>query len=201
MKILRIYSTSINDRFMDEAVDTLRNGDPVIYPTDSLYAIGCDALDNSRIERLCALKGLNPKRDFLSIVCSDFSMASEYARIDNRAFSLMKQWLPGPVTFVLPASTKLPKVFKGRRTVGIRIPDSPIAVELVRKLGHPIMSTSVDLEPDIIGEPEEIALKYASGVPLMLDGGSSEPTPSTVVDLTDSSAPVVLREGKIEFQP
>ena len=200
MKLLRIYPTSINTRFIDEAVDALRRGQTVIFPTDSLYGIGCDALDNQSVERLCALKGINSKRESLSIVCSDISMASEYARIDNRAFALMKRWLPGPVTFVLPAATTLPKAFKGRRTVGIRVPDSPIAKALVEALGHPVMTTSVDLDPDVVGNPEEIALRYAASVPLLLDGGSSGSEPSTVVDLTDSSAPTILRPGKLDIE-
>lgn len=201
MKILRIYPTSVNDRFMDEAAEMLRDGQPVIVPTDSIYAIACDAMDNQRVERLCALKGINPRKENLSVICSDISMASEYAMIDNRAFALMKRYLPGPVTFILPASTKLPKVFKGRRTVGIRIPDSPIATDLIRRLGRPLMVTSVDLPEEIIGEPEEIALRYASAVPLMLDGGSGGSVPSTVVDLTDSSDPKVIRHGKTVFEP
>ncbi len=200
MKILRIYPTSINDRFMDEAAAMLSEGEPVIIPTDSLYALACDAMDNQRIERLCALKGINPKRENLSILCSDISMASEYAMIDNRAFAIMKRYLPGPVTFILPASPRLPKVFKGRRTVGIRIPDSPIALDLIRRKGGPLMVTSVDLPEEIIGEPEEIALRYANDVRLLLDGGSGGSQPSTVVDLTDSSSPQIIREGKISFE-
>lgn len=201
MKILRIYPTSINERFMDEAAGLIRDGEPVIIPTDSLYAIACDAMDNQRIERLCSLKGLNPRRDLLSIICSDISMASEYARIDNRAFAIMKRYLPGPVTFILPASTRLPKVFKGRRTVGIRIPDSPVAIDLVNRLGHPLMVTSVDLPEEIISDPEEIALRYANVVSLLLDAGSGTDIPSTVVDLTDSSDPKVIRRGQVDFEP
>ena len=113
MKTLKIYPTSINQRFIDEAVDVMRDGGIIIYPTDTLYALGCDALNQRAIERLCHLKGIDPKRNTLAIVCSDLSQAAGSARIDNRAFEVMKRYLPGPFTFILPPSHDLPKVFKG----------------------------------------------------------------------------------------
>ncbi|MDE6378523.1 MAG: threonylcarbamoyl-AMP synthase, partial [Duncaniella sp.] len=130
MKTLRMYPTSLNDKFLDEAVEALERGELIVYPTDSLYALGCDALNNNAIERLCRIKGIDPKKQSLSVVCASLSMASEYARIDNEAFRILRANLPGPFTFILPAATTLPKVFKGRRTVGIRIPDNPIALAL-----------------------------------------------------------------------
>lgn len=201
MNILKIYPTSINQRFIDEAVDRLRAGDIIIYPTDTLYAIGCDALNNAAVERVCRLKGINPQKQSLAIICSTLSMASEYARIDNRAFSILKRNLPGPFTFILPASTRLPKLFKGRREAGIRIPDNPIALALAEALGHPLMSTSIEFDeesPETAVHPEEIAMKYDSrGVDLMLNGGSGNTEPSTVIDLTDSSAPKIIRESTL----
>ncbi len=132
MKTLRMYPSSLNDRYLDEVADTLQNGGIIIYPTDTLYALGCDALNNGAIERLCKVKGMNPQKQTLSIICDGLSMASEYARIDNEAFRILRTNLPGPFTFILPASTTLPKVFKGRRTAGVRVPDNAIARAITR---------------------------------------------------------------------
>ena len=135
MKTYKMYSTSINERYIDELVDTLRKGGVVVYPTDSMYAIGCDALNNRAVERVCRIKGINPAKQRLSMVCGDISQASDYARIDNNAFRLLKSNLPGPFTFILPASTKLAKAFKGRHEVGVRVPDNGIARCLADSLG------------------------------------------------------------------
>ena len=149
MKMLKIYPGSINSRFIDEAVDVIRSGGIVIYPTDTLYALGCDALNNKAVEKLCRLKGINPDKQLLSVVCASLSQAAEYAKIDNRAFAYLKEYLPGPFTFVLPASSALPKIFKGRKTVGIRIPDNPITLALTEAAGGPLLSTSVAVDSDI----------------------------------------------------
>ena len=201
MKILKMYTSNINDRFMDEVIETLRDGGIVIYPTDTLYAIGCDALKNNAIERICKIKGINPQRTNLSIVCSDISQASQYARIDNRAFQLLRENLPGAFTFILPAASTLPKVFKGRKTVGIRVPDNVIACEIAARLGNPILTTSIewDDDPEDGCNPQAIALKYEDIVDIVIDGGSGELTPSTIVDCTDSSAPEIVRDGKGEL--
>lgn len=188
MKTLRMYPTSINDRYIDEAVELLNGGGLLIYPTDTIYALGCDALNNRAIEALCRAKGIDPKKQTLSIVCASLSMASEYARIDNEAYRILRRNLPGPFTFILPASPTLPKVFKGRKTVGIRIPDSSIAIALAERLGHPLLSTS--LTPG--SEYEEQAM-------LMIESGEPDGTPSAIVDLTDSQAPEIIREGKKEL--
>ncbi len=202
MKLLKMYETSINERFIDEIVATLRDGGIIIYPTDTIYAIGCDALNNRAIEKVCHLKGLNPDKQTLSVVVSGISMASDYARIDNKAFSILRSNFPGPFTFILPASTRLPKIFKGRKSVGIRVPDNRIACEIVERLGNPVLSTTI--LPDDTGEypvdPQVMALEYKDKVNLVIDGGEGGEMPSTVVDLTDSSDPVVVREGKGEFQ-
>lgn len=199
MKILKIYPTSINEMFLGEAADALRDGQLIVYPTDTLYAIGCNALDNAAIERLCRVKGINPAKTNLSIVCRDIAQASEYARIDNRAFRMLRDNLPGAFTFLLPASTTLPKVFKGRRIVGVRIPDNPISLALVDALGSPILTTSIewdDDEPMEAIDPEAIAMRYADTAALLIDGGEGSTEPSTIVDLTDSSSPEILRQGR-----
>ncbi|MDE6437345.1 MAG: threonylcarbamoyl-AMP synthase, partial [Muribaculaceae bacterium] len=185
MKILKLYSDNPNQNYIDEAVEALRAGEIVIYPTDTLYALGCDALNNRAIERLCRLKGINPDKNLLSVVCDELSQVAEYARVDNRAFRLLKEYLPGPFTFVLPASTTLPKVFKGRKTVGVRIPDNNIARALARALGHPVLSSSVELEDEYeTPDGEALGLRYEGQpeVSIILDGGEGGFTPSTVGD-------------------
>lgn len=204
MKTLRMYPTSINDRYLDEIVDCLKDGGIIIYPTDTLYAIGCDALNNSAIERLCKLKGVNPQKQTLSVVCDGISMASEYARIDNEAFRVLRRNLPGAFTFILPAATTLPKVFKGRKEVGIRVPDNPIATSIAERLGHPILSASLKVDDEVPEfDAQELAMAFEGVASMLIDDGESgngdsgwTPGPSTVVDLTDSREPEILREGK-----
>lgn len=198
MKILKMYASNINDRFMDEVVDVLNDGGIVIYPTDTLYAIGCNALNNSAIERICKIKGINPQRTNLSIVCSDISQASQYACIDNSAYQLLRENLPGAFTFILPAASTLPKVFKGRKTVGIRVPDNVIAREITKRLGNPILTTSIewDDDPEDGCNPQAIAMKYEDVVDIVIDGGYGELMSSTVVDCVDSKNPEITREGK-----
>lgn len=204
MKILRVHPTSIDERAIADAVGALQRGEIIVYPTDSVYALGCDALNNRAIERLCRLKGINPERNMLSIVCDGLSQAATYAKIDNRAFAMLRQYLPGAVTFVLPAATTLPKVFKGRKQVGIRIPDSPVALRLAEALGNPLMTTSISVAPEIedAGEMDVEALEGVFGrtpeITLALDAGPSGLRYTTVVDLTDSTAPAIIREGIVE---
>lgn len=204
MNTLKIHPTSIDTRVLSRAVDAMRDDGLVIYPTDTLYAIGCDATSRKATEALCRIKGLNPQKNALAVVCHDFSQASEFARIDNRAFAIMRRYLPGPFTFILPSSPSMPKIFKGRKQVGIRIPDNDVARELARTLGTPLLTTSLPsdgLEPEEITEPGEIELRAeAMGVEMLIDGGTGSAVPSAVIDLTDSSAPVVLREGPVEFE-
>ena len=204
MKILRVHPTSIDERAIADAVDALQRGEIIVYPTDSVYALGCDALNNRAIERLCRLKGINPERNMLSIVCDGLSQAATYAKIDNRAFAMLRQYLPGAVTFVLPAATTLPKVFKGRKQVGIRIPDSPVALRLAEALGNPLMTTSISVAPEIedAGEMDVEALEGVFGrtpeITLALDAGPSGLRYTTVVDLTDSTAPAIIRDGIVD---
>lgn len=151
---------------------------------------------NNADRRICRLKGIDPRRSELSVICSSLSQASEYARIDNRAFRILKEHLPGPFTFILPASTSLPKVFKGRKAVGIRIPANPIATELASQLGNPIMTTSIPYtDADEAVNPESIAMNHERDAAVMIDGGDGSTDVSTVVDLIDSSDPVILRQG------
>lgn len=200
MELLRVIEHNINERHIDQAVDALRDGAIIIYPTDSLYAFGCNALNNSAVERLCRLKGLNSDKTNLSIICHDISQVAEYARFDNRAFKIMKDNLPGAFTFIFPASNKLPKAFKGRKTVGIRIPDNQIALALVEQLGNPIMTTSVKTDDiDYAINPELMAEFYEDDVAVVIDGGEGNIIPSTIVDLRDAE-PEILREGKGELK-
>ena len=202
MRLLKMYPTSINEKYIDAVVKELKDGGIIIYPTDTLYAIACDALNNRAVERICKIKDIDPGRSTLSIVCSDISQAADYARIDNVAFKMLKEYLPGPYTFLLPSSTTLPKVFKGRKTVGIRIPDNAIAIALATALGNPLMTTSVEVDDDAPYEsvmPESIAMKYGDKVDIIIDAGEGDVVPSTVIDITDAYSPEVVREGKGEF--
>lgn len=202
MKILKIYENNINDRHIAEAVDALRAGHIVIYPTDSVYGLAVDALNKRATELLCRIKGLNPEKNLLSIVCADLSQASDYVRIDNKVFSIIKGYLPGAYTFILPASTRLPKIFKNRKTVGLRVPDNNIARRLAEELGNPLLTTSVDVDesnPEASVEPENIALTYANHAAVVIDSGRGDTVPTTMVDLSDSDNPEVVRQGKAEF--
>ena len=199
MKILKIFEENPNDKYIDEAVEVLRDGGIIIYPTDTLYALGCDALNNQAIERICKLKGLKSDKTNLSIICKDISEVAEYARFGNDVFRLMRSNLPGPFTFILTALSALPKAFKGRKTVGVRVPDNKIARLLVERLGNPILSSSVKCEDEDYGcEPELIAQCY-DGVELILDSGRSDSVPSTVVDCTSGECEIV-RQGKGELE-
>lgn len=203
MKHLQFYNGSINSRHIDDAVRILRDGGVVIYPTDTVYALGCDALNNRAIERLCRLKGINPEKQLLSIICSSLSQAADYAKIDNRAFRLLKESLPGPFTFILPASNTLPKVFKGRKSVGLRIPDNEIARALAEALGNPILSTSVEIDienPEEACSPDCLAIKYQHDADLLIDSGEGTIALSTVIDCLDSSAPEIVRQGIGEIE-
>ena len=200
MKILKILENNINARYIDEVVDVLRDGGIVIYPTDTIYALGCDAMNNQAIERICAIKDMKSAKTNLSIICGDISEVAQYAKFDNRQFKLMKSNLPGPFTFILPALSKLPKAFKGRKTVGIRIPENNIALAIVEALGHPILTTSVEgPDVDYITEPELIAETYSNTVDIVIDSGRGESEPSTIVDCTGGE-PEIVRVGKGELQ-
>ena len=199
MKILEIIPGNINQRLIDQAVECLNDGGIIVYPTDTVYAMGCDAMNNQAIERICCIKEMKSAKTNLSIICADISEVAQYAKFDNRQFKLMKSNLPGPFTFIFPALSKLPKAFKGRRTVGIRIPDNKIALAIVESLGRPILTTSVQGEDeDYRCEPSLIAETYASQVDIVIDGGRGGLMPSTIVDCTGSE-PEVTRQGRGEL--
>ena len=179
MRVLPIIEDNINMRHIEDIVSVLRDGGIIVYPTDTVYAIGCDALNNQAIERICSLKAMKSAKTNLSIICSDISEVSQYAKFDNLQFRLMKNNLPGPFTFILPAMSKLPKAFKGRRTVGIRIPENKIATAIEQELGHPILTTSVPAQDDDYRcEPELIAESLGNFVDIVVDSGRGGLIPS-----------------------
>lgn len=199
MKILNILEDNINERHIDTVVQTLKDGGVIIYPTDTVYALGCDALNNSAIEKVCAIKAMKSAKSNLTIICNQISQITEYAKFGNREFKVLKQYLPGPFTFIFQALSKLPKAFKGRRTVGVRIPDNAVACKIVEALGRPILSTSVEDEDiDYMCEPELIAEVYKSSVDIVIDSGRGGSIASTIVDCTSGDFEVV-REGKGHF--
>lgn len=199
MKILDIIPDNINERLIEQIAHCLDMGGIVIYPTDTVYALGCDAMNNQAIERICSIKEMKSAKTNLSIICADISEVAQYAKFDNQQFKLMKTLLPGPFTFIFPALSKLPKAFKGRRTVGIRIPDNKIALAIVRALGRPILTTSVQGDDeDYRCEPGLIAETYASQADIVIDGGRGGLIPSTIIDCTGSE-PEVIRQGRGSF--
>ena len=193
-----MISTNPNPREIERIVSALRDGGIVIYPTDTLYGIGCDALNVRAVEKICQLKGINPQKNNLSIICNDLSDISEYAKVDTPTFKLMKRNLPGPFTFILPTTSSLPKIYKNRKTVGIRVPDNPIIREIVSMLGNPVLNASVKDEHDEIEyttDPELIHEKWGDVADIVIDGGFGGIEPSTVVDCT-SDEPEIVRQGK-----
>jgi tRNA threonylcarbamoyl adenosine modification protein (Sua5/YciO/YrdC/YwlC family) len=179
-------------------VNILKDGGIVIYPTDTVYAMGCDALNVRAVERICKIKEINPQKSNLSIICPDLSNISEYAKVNNSVFKLMKRNLPGPFTFILNATTSLPKIYKNRKEVGIRVPDNVITMKLVGELGNPILTTSVREKDDIMEyctDPELIHEEYGNMVDLVVDGGYGGLEPSTIVNCTGDEVEIV-RQGK-----
>ena len=199
--LIKIYPENPNPKEVGKVVATLRDGGLVVYPTDTVYAIGCDALNVRAVERICRIKGVNPQKSNLSIICYDLSNISEYAKVSNAAFKLMKKNLPGPFTFILPTSSELPKIYKIRKEVGIRVPDNNIVRTLVQELGNPLLTMSVHDEDEIIEystDPELIEEKYGNQVDIVIDGGYGGLEGSTVVDCTTDDFTVV-RQGKGEL--
>lgn len=182
-------------------IDTLKKGGVIIYPTDTIYGLGCDINNAKAIERVCRIKGIKPDKAQLSFVCADLSHLSAYAKpVTNAVFRLLKEHLPGPYTFILEASKQVPKILKHKKdTIGLRVPDNVIAINLVEALGNPILSAS--LPGDMVEEytdPEIIYEKYQNLVDIVIDGGIGGFVPSTIVDCTGSD-PTVLREGAGEW--
>lgn len=199
--LIKIYPENPNQKEIDKVVKVLQDGGLVIYPTDTVYAIGCDALNVRAVEKICKMKGINPAKSNLSIICYDLSNISEYAKVDTSTFKLMKKNLPGPFTFLLNTTSSLPKIYKDKKTVGIRIPDNNIIREIVRILGNPVLTTSVKNDDEIIEyttDPELMDEKYENIVDLIVDGGYGGLEASTIVDCTDGE-PIVVRQGKGEL--
>ncbi len=197
--LVKLYKKNNSPETLQEIVDILNNGGIIIYPTDTMYAMGCHALKERPIEKICKFKNLDPRKHNLSIMCSDLSNISEYANIDNRTFKLMKKNLPGPFTFILKADSRLPKIFRNRKEVGIRVPDNDIVLEILKMLDAPLLTTTLphDENEDIeyITDPELIYEKFGNEVDLVIDGGIGELEPSTIVNCCEGE-PEIVREGK-----
>jgi tRNA threonylcarbamoyl adenosine modification protein (Sua5/YciO/YrdC/YwlC family) len=202
--LVKIYPENPNAKEIARVVNILQDGGLAIYPTDTLYAVGCDALNVHAVEKICRTRGVDPQRCRLSIICESLSSISDYVKVNNTVFKLLKQYLPGPYTFILPAvhGSRLPRPFKNRREIGIRIPDSLIAGELVRTLGNPLLSMSVPYdegESEYATDPELIYERYRNRVDVVIDGGFGGTKGSTVVDCTSDEITLV-RRGKGEWQ-
>ncbi len=196
MKRIKIWNEEVSSRQLDDICASLEAGETMVMPTDTLYAIACDALCPKAIEKICRLKGINPEKTNLSIICADISMAAEYARFDNYAFKLLKECTPGPFTFIFKSASKLPKAFKGRKLVGVRIPGNRLCRDIAERLGHPLLTTSIEYaDPDYARDPELIAEAYDGKADLMLLGEEGDTTPSTIIDCTGTS-PEIVRQGK-----
>ncbi|MFV0290874.1 MAG: L-threonylcarbamoyladenylate synthase [Mangrovibacterium sp.] len=198
--IVKLYNENPNERDVRYVAQKLREGAVIIYPTDTIYGIGCDITQAKAVERVARIKGVSVEKANFSFICSDLSHLSTYAKpISNDVFKLMKRCLPGAFTFILEASNNVPKYFKGKKkTVGIRVPDNNIIRRIVEELGNPILSSSVKDDDDLVEyttDPELIYEKYASVIDVMVDGGYGDNQPSTVIDCTGSEV-VVVREGK-----
>ena len=197
----RIYNDQPSEKKIDEVVQCLRNGGVIIYPTDTVYGLGCDLNNKKALERVARIKGVKLKDAHFSFVCYDLSHLSEYAKqISTKTYKLLKRIFPGPYTVILKATGKIPKIFNTKKkTVGIRIPDNTISREIVRQLGSPILSTSIHDEDDVIEystDPELIYEKYKHLVDVVIDGGYGKNVASTVIDCTDDEDYIILREGK-----
>lgn len=198
-QLVKIFEENPNECEIEKVVEVLKKGGLIIYPTDTVYGIGCDITNMKAMEKVAKLKGIKLEKANFSFICNDLSNLSDFVRqIDTPTYKILKRALPGPFTFVLPSNNNLPKAFKNRKTVGIRIPNNNIIRELVKKLGNPIVSTSIYDEDDLLEyttDPELIFEKWGAMVDIVIDGGYGGNIPSTVIDLTEDE-PVIIREGK-----
>ena len=198
-EFLKIYPENPSERHMQRVVDCLKSGGLVIYPTDTVYGLGCDINNIRALERIAKIKQVKLEKSNFSFICEDLSNLSDYVKqIDTTTFKLLKRALPGAYTFILPGSKKLPHPFKKRKTVGIRVPDNSIALGLVNRLGNPIVSTSIRDDDDIIEyttDPELIFEKWDNLVDIVIDGGYGGNEGSTIIDLS-TDPPEVVRSGK-----
>lgn len=199
--MIKFYEKNTPVADIDRVVEVLNNGGLVILPTDSVYAVACNALKEKAVQRICKLKGINPLKNRLSIICRDLSMVSDYVKMNNTTFKLMKHNLPGAFTFILPTNNHLPKIFKNRKEVGIRMPNAPVIKEIIRYLEAPIMLASLPLREDDLDyalEPELVDERYALEVDLVINGGYGLNTESTIVDCTSSDYEII-RQGEGEL--
>ena len=197
--IIKLYEKNNNPKDLARIVEVLEEGGIIIYPTDTMYAIGCHALKERAVERICRFKGIDPRKHNLSIICYDLSNISEYAKVDNNTFKLMKRNLPGAFTFILNTGSRLPKIFKNRKEVGIRVPDHAVIREICQLLDAPILTTTLPLEDsediEYITTPELIEEKFGGKSDLIIDGGIGDTEPSTVVSCMEGEA-AIIRQGK-----
>lgn len=198
-EFIKIYAENPNPKEIKRVVNVLRKGGLVIYPTDTVYGLGCDITNTKALEKIARIKGIKLEKANWSFICADLSNLSDYVRqIDTTTFKILKRALPGPYTFVLPGNSNLPKVFKKKKTVGIRVPDNSIAKALVEELGNPIVSTSIRDEDEMLEyttDPSLIYEKWENLVDIVIDGGYGDNVASTVVDLSGDE-PEVIRAGK-----
>jgi sua5/yciO/yrdC/ywlC family protein len=198
-KFIKIYPENPNEREIQKVVECLKDGGIIIYPTDTVYGLGCDITNSKALERIAQLKGIRLDKANFSFICADLSHLSDYVKqIDTATFKLLKRALPGAYTFILPGNNNLPKEFKKKKTVGIRVPDNTIARILVEKLGNPIVSSSIYDEDELIEyttDPELIFEKWQDKVDIVIDGGYGDNVASTVIDLSEG-VPTLIREGK-----
>lgn len=202
--LLKIYEDNPNPKAIQQAVDVLRRGGVIIYPTDTVYGIGCDITQQKAIERVCQIRGLNPDKANLSFICHDLTDISLYTKpFDTSVFRVLKKALPGPFTFIFKASGQVPKLLSSKKkTVGIRVPANAIVRAIVRELGNPIVTASIHDDDEIMEystDPELIYEKYQEKVDLVIDGGYGDYVASTVVDVTEGEFDI-LREGKGDLE-
>lgn len=198
-QFIKIYEDKPNEAAIAKVVKVLKDGGLVIYPTDTVYGLGCDITNSRALEKIAKIKGVKLEKANFSFICHDLSNLSDYVKqIDTSTFKLLKRALPGPYTFILPGNNNLPKEFKKKTTVGIRIPDNSIVLEIVRQLGNPIVSTSIRDEDEVIEyttDPELIFEKWQNLVDMVIDGGYGDNIGSTIIDLSGDE-PIIVREGK-----
>lgn len=198
-EFIKIYEDKPSEAAIKKVVEVLRNGGLVIYPTDTVYGLGCDITNSRALEKLAKIKGIKLEKANFSFVCSSLSNISDYVKqIDTSTFKILKRALPGPYTFILPGNNDLPKEFRKKKTVGIRVPQNNIALQIVEMLGNPIVSTSIHDDDEVIEystDPELIFEKWNNKVDLVIDGGYGDNVASTIIDLTGYE-PEVIREGK-----
>ena len=198
--LIRIYPENPSHRYIQQVAEVLARDGVVIFPTDTIYAIGCSINSPKALDRIARIKGITPKTANFSFLCHDLSQLSDYSKpISNEVYKLMRRTLPGPFTYILNASSNVPKMLgMKKKTVGIRIPDNNIVAEIIKELGNPLMSTSIHDEDDIIEystDPELIHEKFMNLVDLVIDGGYGDNIPSTIIDCTGEE-PLLIREGK-----